>query len=431
LHYVTADNRIITFDQLDTKYNRPDKILQDMDNKDTLMIRSYKRAWQKRMKKLGVDTTAFRSGYSAPDCDFTDRDKMPYEQKQSRLLLHITGNDNSYKLKTFNVWINDVPVYGQRGIRIGKNRNSFDTTITVTLSEGENKIVASVANINGTESFRMPIVVNYVPATRQKVTAYFIGIGIDKFANSEYDLQYSSKDIRQLAAKLKEKYGEDLVVDTLFNANVTVARIKALKKRLLTTTVNDKVIIAYSGHGLLSKDFDYYLSTYSVNFVKPEQNGLPYDELEDLLDSIPARKKIMLIDACHSGEVDKDELVRINKASDSLKLTKGGITVAYGDDPNHLGIKNSFELMQNLFVNVGKSTGATIISAAGGTQFALERGDLKNGVFTYSILEAMEKNPTMRISELKRIVGERVVELTNGRQKPTSRNENIAVDWEL
>ena len=55
---------------------------------------------------------------------------------------------------------------------------------------------------------------------------------------------------------------------------------------------NDKVIIAYSGHGMLSKEYDYYLSTYSVNFEKPEQNGLPYDELENLLDSIPARKKL-------------------------------------------------------------------------------------------------------------------------------------------
>ena len=36
----------------------------------------------------------------------------------------------------------------------------------------------------------------------------------------------------------------------------------------------------------------------------------------------------------------------------------------------------------------------------------------------------------MKISELKKIVGERVVQLTNGLQKPTSRNETITVDWE-
>jgi len=94
-------------------------------------------------------------------------------------------------------------------------------------------------------------------------------------------------------------------------------------------------------------------------------------------------------------------------------------------------MKNSFELMQSLFVNVGKSTGATVISAAAGTQFALERGDLKNGVFTYSILETMNKYPSIKISELRKIVGERVEKLTNGLQKPTSRNETIASDWEL
>ena len=46
--------------------------------------------------------------------------------------------------------------------------------------------------------------------------------------------------------------------------------------------------------------------------------------------------------------------------------------------PNkNLGMKNSFELMQSIFVNVGKGTGATIVSAAGGMQYAQERGDLK------------------------------------------------------
>jgi hypothetical protein len=96
-----------------------------------------------------------------------------------------------------------------------------------------------------------------------------------------------------------------------------------------------------------------------------------------------------------------------------------------------LGMTNSFELMQNLFVNVGKSTGATIISAAGGLQYAQERGDLKNGVFTYSMLEAFNQNKTLSVSQLKKIVGERVTSLTNGLQKPTSRNESIHVDWNV
>ncbi len=432
LYYVTPEYNIISFEQLDIKYNRPDKVLEAMGSKDALLIRSFKKAWEKRIKKLGIDTTAFRDGYSVPEADIANREELAMEQSRDSLTLHIRGRDRQYAFDRFNVWVNEVPVFGQRGISIRKqNSRALDTVIGIRLSEGENRIETSITNVNGTESYRMPLLVNHVPPQQQKIITRFIGIGIDQFAEREHNLQYSSKDIRDLAIRLKQKYGNDIIIDTLFNRQVTVNNIKSLKQALRQTSVNDKVIIAYSGHGLLGRDFDYFLSTYDISFSRPEQNGLPYEELENLLDSIPARRKLLLIDACHSGEVDKDELARINSTAAANKLAKGATPVAYAGDQSHLGIKNSFELMQNLFVNVGKSTGSTIISAAAGTQFALERGDLENGVFTYSILEAMEKFATMKISELKRIVGKRVEELTNGLQKPTSRNETIAVDWSL
>ncbi|WP_165784667.1 caspase family protein [Solitalea longa] len=432
LHYVTSDSRIISFEQLDVKYNRPDKVLEAIGNTDTVLIKSYRKAYEKRIKKLRIDTTAFRDGYSVPEADFVSRDNIEYEQKNEKLKLRFKGADSTCLLDRFNVWVNEVPVFGLRGFNIKKSKsNNIDTTITITLSQGENRIETSITNINGIESYRMPLFVNYSPAVKEKEITRFIGIGIDQFADSKYNLRYSAKDIRDLSVKLKQKYGEAITIDTLFNSNVTVSNVKALKQKLQQTTVNDKVIIAYSGHGLLSKDYDYYLSTYNVNFENPEQKGLPYDELESLLDSIPARKKLMLIDACHSGEVDKEELTQMQKmVADNSIGTKGSILFT-DSSKKRVGIKNSFELMQELFVNVGKSTGATVISAAAGTQFALERGDLKNGVFTYSLIEAMNKYPQLKVSELKRIVGARVEELTNGLQKPTSRNEVIAVDWEV
>lgn len=430
LHYITRDLKLITFEQLDVKYNRPDKVLEAIGNTDTALIRSYRKAWEKRIKKLGIDTTQFRDGYSVPEADISNRDDIEAEQTKGMLALRIKGTDSAYQLDRFNIWVNETPLFGQRGISIKKKKaNSIDTTITIQSSQGENRIETSVTNVNGTESYRMPLYVNYTPAIKQKEMIRFIGIGIDQFNEPKYNLQYSVKDIRDLARKLKEKYKEAIIIDTLFNEKVTTENVKLLKQKLLQTTVNDKVIISYSGHGLLSKEFDYFLSTYSVNFTTPEENGLPYDELENLLDSIPARKKLMLIDACHSGEVDKEDLVRLAETSDSL--VKGFTPVAYKKEDKHLGLKNSFELMQSVFVNVGKSTGATIISAAAGTQFALERNDLKNGVFTYSILEAMKKYLSLKISELRKIVGERVEQLTRGLQKPTSRNEIIAADWSL
>jgi WD40 repeat protein len=429
LHYVTKDLKVISFEQLDVKYNRPDLVLEAMGNTDTAAIRTYRNAYYKRIKKLGIDTSSFREGYSVPEADFANRDDISNKQTTGNLSLHIKGRDSTYQIDRYNVWVNEVPVYGQRGISIrDDNTKMLDKTIEISLSDGVNRIETSITNVNGTESYRMPLIVNYTPAVKQKETTYFIGIGIDKFANASKNLQYSAKDIRDLCAAMQKKFGNSIVIDTLLNENVTVENIIALKKTLLQTNINDKVIISYSGHGLLSKSFDYYLSTYAVNFDNPEENGLPYDELENLLDSIPARKKLLLIDACHSGEVDKEDAVAINAAADSLHLTRG-TTIVGSKEGRRLGLKNSFELMQNLFVNVGKSTGATIISAAAGTQFALEKNDLQNGVFTYCVLEAMKTQASMKVSALKNTVTTNVQKLTNGLQKPTSRNESINVDW--
>ncbi|MEI2710476.1 MAG: caspase family protein [Chitinophagaceae bacterium] len=427
LHYV-KNNRIITFEQLDIKYNRPDKVLEAIGSTDTLLINSYRKAYQKRIKKLGIDTTQFRDGYSVPESDFINRDAIEYEQTNNKLTLKIKGSDSTYKLSRFNIWVNEVPLFGLRGIKT-KQKNNFDTTITITLSQGENRIETSITNVNGTESYRMPLFVKYTPTLLKETKTHFIGIGINQFSNSEYNLSWSVKDIRDLAIKLKSKY-PNIIIDTLFDKNVTKENILALKQKLLLLNEDDKVIVSYSGHGVLSKDFDYFLSTYSIDFTKPEENGFAYEDLENLLDNIKPRQKLMLIDACHSGEVDKEELDRVEASKKVLDnsgiVHKSSIKVV---KKKNLGMANSFELMQSLFVNVGKGTGATIISAAGGMQYAQERGDLKNGVFTYSIIEAMNNNSTLKVSELKKMVGERVIQLTNGLQKPTSRNETNNYDW--
>lgn len=428
LHYVSPDLKLISFEQLDIKYNRPDLVLAGAGSKNSLLISSFQKAWHKRLKRLGLDSNQVKDSYSLPQAEIKNRSKISFEQKGDQLILQVNAFDSLFNLNRFNIWINENPIFGQRGLSLKKGVRQLDTTITIKLNEGRNHIEASVTNVNGAESYRMPLVVNYSATINVEPLTYFIGIGVDRFRDPRYNLQYSVKDIRDLAVKLKEKFGNNLVVDTIFNEKLSVENLRELKKKLRKGNVNDRVIVAYSGHGLLSKDFDYFLSTTNVNFEFPEQNGLPYEELESLLDSIPARKKLMFIDACHSGEVDKDDLVILENTPDSL--VKGLKPVAYKKE-GQVGLQNSFELMQELFVNVGKSTGATVISAAAGTQFALERNDLENGVFTYSILELMNEKEGVKISELKQIVAARVLQLTNGLQKPTFRNEPRLVDWEV
>ncbi|HUR66523.1 MAG TPA: caspase family protein, partial [Chitinophagaceae bacterium] len=342
------NDQYLSFEQFDIRLNRPDLLLAAMQGKDSLLIKAYKKAYDKRIKRSGINTITLKDGYKPPRSAFVNSEKIGYEQENGLLTLRIHASDPLYSLAHFNIWVNEVPQYGRQGISIRqKNSKSFDTTLTIPLSSGKNELYTSVTNDAGIESYRMPLLVNYSPVVKPAETVYFIGIGIDKFQDAKQDLQYSSKDIRDLAAAFKVKYRNKIVIDTLFDEQVTIGNIKALKRRLLQTTENDKVIISYSGHGLLNKDFDYYLSTYATNFNNPEQNGMPYDELEDLLDNIPARKKLLLIDACHSGEVDKEELVRIENAGKQGQLIKGIKPVVLKTDGSNLGMQNSFELMQS------------------------------------------------------------------------------------
>lgn len=433
LYYVNSKLQVITFDQLDIKYNRPDKVLEAIGSTDTALIQSYRRAYYKRIKKAGIDTARFNNKISAPEMFIVNMDSIEYEQKSGSVLLKIHAVDSLFYLSSFNLWVNDVPLFGTKGISFnGRISKSFDTSISVALTAGENKIVAAVVNAGGTESYHMPLFVKYTPVQPVVEKVYFIGIGINQFADKKHNLKWCVKDIRDLAIQFKRKY-PGIQIDTLFDEQVTLLNVQQLKQQLMQTSIHDKVIIAYSGHGLLSKEYDYFLSAFNTNFSNPEENGIPYEEIENLLDGIPARKKLLLLDACHSGEVDKEEMMTIQtknqQSAAGMILTKGSEEETY--QTKTVGLQNSFELMQSLFVNVGKGTGTTIISAAGGVQFALERGDLKNGVFTFSILEAMRQHKTMTVSRLQKQVGQRVEELTNGLQKPTTREELKEIDWSV
>src|SRR5205814_2051255 len=136
----------------------------------------------------------------------------------------------------------------------------------------------------------------------------------------------------------------------------------------------------------------------------------------------------MLIDACHSGEVDKEEMELAQNASVSDNKNVKLVTRAgnYGVAPR-MGLNNSFAYMQTLFDDVSKGMGATVIAAAGGMEYALESADWNNGVFTYSILSGLKNNAAdfnkdgiIRIDELKDYVTNMVVELTAGRQVPNA-----------
>ena len=72
--------------------------------------------------------------------------------------------------------------------------------------------------------------------------------------------------------------------------------------------MDDVVIVFVAGHGVLDEKLDFYFGTYDMDFNNPKGRGLSYDELESVIEDIPARRKLILMDACHAGELDKEDV---------------------------------------------------------------------------------------------------------------------------
>ncbi|MCO6489072.1 MAG: caspase family protein [Phaeodactylibacter sp.] len=218
---------------------------------------------------------------------------------------------------------------------------------------------------------------------------------------------------------------------------VSLEKIRNLKQKLYQTQVDDHVILYVAGHGLIDDSLDYYLATYNTDFSNPRLNGIPYKALENLLDSIPARQKLILMDACHSGEIDKESVKLIRKKNTidgEVRFRSFGRSPVY----KKLGLENSFELMKTLFVDLRRGTGASVISSASGVEFAIEGEKWKNGVFTYALLKGLremeadlDEDGRILVSELQHYVEAEVPKLTDNHQRPTMRVENISNDWRV
>ena len=445
LHYVTPSLKVIGFEQLDPVYNRPDIVLDSIGKyfggADQEMVASYRQSWEKRIDRLGLDKLdkekLGKGEIAVPNAEIVGADLITPENKDGKLEIKVAANDPKYLLRRFNVYVNEVPLYGSAGISIAHlKKQVWDTTVSVPLSVGENKIQVSVMNELVLENFKYPSYVNYTPSEPIVAKTYYIGIGVNEFMESSHNLKYCVKDVTDLSTSFG---GPNTEVKLFTNAQVTKENILALKDYLSKTTVNDKVIISCSSHGLLDDSLNFYLAMHDVDFKNPKVRGLKYEELENLLDSIPARQKLLLLDACNSGENDKSELLKTELSQKEAKLNGSEVLAARGvivqlEDEN----KSNFKKMNELFVNVRNNTGSVIISAAGGQESALEAitvdgKSIENGAFSFCVLEYLKNNSNnpeeLTVNKLKNYVEKRVEEITNGKQQPTSRQETMEIDW--
>ncbi|MFH0894293.1 MAG: WD40 repeat domain-containing protein [Bacteroidota bacterium] len=282
------------FEQFDLKYNRPDIVLGRLGHASPELISAYLNAYQKRLKKMNFTAEMLSSDLHLPDLRIENRKEIPLETTNQSLNIQITATDSLYKINRINVWINNVPAFGMNGLSVqNKNENFIMSDLMLTLSEGQNTIMLSCMNNKGVESLKETFQVTRTAAP-VKHNLYVVAVSVSDYQDARYKLNYAAKDGRDIAnllASNRENYNA-VYIDTLFNEAVTASAFSQIKTRLLQSSVDDEVVMFISGHGLLGKNYDFYFAPWDCDFEDPDRNGISYDVIEGLLDSIPARKKI-------------------------------------------------------------------------------------------------------------------------------------------
>nr|MBI3613812.1 caspase family protein [Nitrospirota bacterium] len=426
------------FEQFDLKFNRPDIVLARLGLASPQQIEPYKQAYQKRLKKMGFTEAMLGNDFHLPEVAVLTKD-LPLSTDKKSLSLRVKATDDKYQLDRLNVFVNDVPIYGIAGLPLReKHLQTVEQDVLVPLAAGKNKIQVSVLNVQGAESLKETV---YLTSTAQPASrdVYLLSVGVSQYQNPAYALQYAAKDAKDLASAYKTAFGGakgQVFVKTLTDMQATKEEILKAKDWLKQSKVDDLVIVFVAGHGLTDQESNYYFGTYDVDANQPGLRGLPYDDLDTLLDGIPALQKLLLLDTCFSGEIDKSEPPAVVLQTASAQGQEKVKVRAIRDTRGVKLTTGMVKFQEDWFADLRRGTGAVVISSSSGDEYSLEDAQWQNGVFTYSVLKGLKehaadanKDNTIRVSELQTYVSEQVKRLTNGGQNPTVRQENLENDF--
>ena len=443
-------------EQFDLRLNRPDIVLERLGAPKEA-IETAKSLREKRLKRMGVTEEMLKPDFHLPELQIVG--EVPATTANDQLDLQIKATDDKYPLDRLRVYVNNVPVNGRDGELLRDQKTqTLEKTIPIKLASGRNKIQVSVLNSAGAESLYANAEVNCT-TERPKPKLYAVALGVSQYDRPEWCLKYAAKDATDLIEKLKAKavstYSEVKPL-LLTDKEVTKESAAKIKEFLSTATIDDTVLIFMAGHGLLDDKYDYYFGTTDIDPAKPSERGMPYEAIDNILAEVPSLKKALLMDTCHAGELDDDEKKELatsdgkgtlpassSTATDSA--IKGTVAMrAIGTRGMQVkavegakGKSDWYEKLQDMFVDLRRGSGATVISSSQGAEYAFESSDQSNGLFTYALMEALDgkatpnKDGQITISSIGDSVKKRVQDLTKGKQNPNLRGVNLEEDFTL
>lgn len=223
-----------------------------------------------------------------------------------------------------------------------------------------------------------------------KTSIYALVIGVATY-NHMPSLKYTDDDAYQLYAFLKSPEGgaipDDnikIMIDDAVTYQSVLQEIRLLAQK---ADAGDVVMLYMSGHGLdgayVPSDFDGY------------KNQVPYDDILQLLNNSPAKHKLFITDACHSGSM----------------------TVA-ARTPLNIALENFYSAYKTI------NGGTAIMMSSKKEEVSLEYGGLRQGVFSHFLIKGLKGqadangDKLITVTELYDYVSSNVKSYTASAQNP-------------
>ena len=425
---VVKELDVFCIDQFAANYNRPDIIMESFGLGTKEMISHFHKYHLKRLHRTGFTEEQLKGDFYVPEA-------LIKNIKQDGKFVELTFDlkDSKYNLKKYNIYINDVPIFGAYGKEIAGK--SVLKTERIELTHGKNKIEVTCINEAGAESHRALTSADY--NEKVKSDLYYIGFGISEYKDSSLNLEYAAKDAKDLANTFSDMKGEqfsNVHIKTYLNEQVTADNIKKAKDFLENATVDDTFVLFISGHGIHDKNEEaiYYYITHDADIKTLSKTSADFELIENILQGIAPRNKLFLMDTCESGETEEDSQVKYfamaNKKGFRPRTTRA-IGVERRDNKKRAYLYNKDRFIYN---DLLRRSGTIVFSSSKGGEFSYESDDFKNGFFTAAIINALRtkkadlNNDTyVSTDELRDYVSKTVSKQTEYMQHPTVDRDNI------
>jgi hypothetical protein len=330
--------------------------------------------------------------------DLLKYDKGKFYTQAHTVPITVEIFDGGGGVKEVNIYQNDKLIITDDQIKTTGEGQKVIKTYAVEMGNATNEFRVKVLNYQKIESRADALTIDYTGQAIATSTLHILAVGINKYKNAAYNLNYAQPDAESFTNKLKEK-GKSIFKSIndveIYNEDATKENIiTGFKSIIARAKPEDVFLFYYAGHGTLDeeKNDEYYLVPTDITklYGDPTQltaRGISATELRGFLTQVKSQKQIILMDACHSGGALKSLNVRA-AATDEKAI-----------------------------VQLARSSGVVMIASSGTKQFATEFDQLKHGVFTYALLEALDGKADngdhkLTVNELKFFMEERVPELT-------------------